>query len=98
MQPGDLRRTPWHRETFPANMVDAAAHTLTPFLDRPIALPALADVQKFAADAGINASSLAHSKLMQRANIVRANAVIFGRVLETVQPRIAFVTTWYAGL
>lgn len=98
MQPGDLRRTPWHRETFPANTVDAVAHALAPFHRHSVALPALPEVQAFLAHNGIVAPSVSPSKLLWRANVVRTTSAVFEYLLDGVQPRLAFVTTWYAGL
>ncbi|MBV9570688.1 MAG: hypothetical protein JO056_05560 [Alphaproteobacteria bacterium] len=98
MQPGDLRHMPWHRDTFPANTVDAVGHALAPFCGRSIAVQALPEVQAFLDRNGIAAPSFSQSRLSWRANIVRATATVFERVLDKVQPRTAFVTTWYAGL
>lgn len=96
MQSGDLRRLPRRRPTYAANQVAASswrfasAHTPD--------LPGHAEVLAFLERVGVVAPSLAASRLAHRAHRVLATASAFERVLRRVQPKLALVVTWYAGL
>jgi hypothetical protein len=99
MQPGGLDRLPWARPTFAANTIAARAAlgaALGP--RRPVELPDHAAVLEFLNQADVRAPSLALPRLVKRARTITAAAAAFQQVLRTVQPRLAFVVTYYAGL
>lgn len=98
MQSGDMRRQPCHRPTFAANLVETAGRALAPLIGGELELPHHAKVVKLLAAEGVYAPSLAVDRLARRARIVCATATVFERILASVQPRIAFVVTYYAGL
>src|SRR5579859_291379 len=41
MQAGDMRRSPWRRPTFAANLIDSSAQVLAPFRTLPCTLPGI---------------------------------------------------------
>jgi hypothetical protein len=98
MQAGDMRRTPWRRPTFAANIIEAAGHALAPFLRAPVVLPGEVALARFLRARDISAPSLSPGRLARRAATLRATARVFERILRKVRPRLAFVVTWYAGL
>jgi hypothetical protein len=99
MQPGGLDRLPWARPTFAANAIavrGALAAALGP--KGPLRLPDHAAVLDFLAQEGVPAPSLSLPRLAKRARTLAATASAFQRVLRVVEPRLAFVVTYYAGL
>jgi hypothetical protein len=98
MQSGELLRLPWHRPTFAANLIARRASLARFASPRPAELPEHEEVLKFLAGNGISALSLSKKKLERRASAVSATATSFERVLRAVNPRLAFVVTYYAGL
>lgn len=98
MQAGDMRRAPLKRPTFAANLAEAAARTSVSRYRRPLSLPDHAALMGYLARRGISALSLAPERLARRAAMLHATAEAFARILDRVQPRIAFTVTWYAGL
>ena len=98
MQAGDLRRAPWRRPVFAANLIESAGQILARRFTAPLDLPGHADVLKSLAGNGIATESLQGPRLARRAAVLRANAFLFERLLERVKPRLAFASTWYAGL
>ena len=98
MQAGDMRRAPWRRPTFPANLVEAAGQALAPLFQTPLDLPDHAPLMHLLNRLGVQAPSLSPARLARRAAVLRATAWLFERILDTVQPRLAFAVTWYAGL
>ena len=98
MQSGDLSRLPWHRPTFPANLVEARGWLASLFATTPAELPGHEQAQQFLADNDVSAPSLSRRALTRRARAVSATASAFERILQIVKPKIAFVVTYYAGL
>ncbi len=98
MQPGDLGRLPWRRKTYAANLVDAWSRLAGRARTDPTELPDLEAVHAYLAREGIKAPSLARAALERRARVTLVAADAFERILKTVRPRLAFVTTFYAGL
>jgi hypothetical protein len=99
MQPGALDRLPWARPTFAANGVAvraALAASLGP--KRPVELPDHAAVLAYLEQRGVQAPSLGLARLIRRAGAIAAAASHFQRVLQVVEPRLAFVVTYYAGI
>ena len=99
MQSGNLTRLPWARPTYSANQVGAraavkAALTKVPNVD----LPEHSAVMELLNLAAIAAPSLTRERLGRRARAVLAQAAAFDRLLKRVQPKVAFVVTYYAGL
>jgi hypothetical protein len=102
MQSGELRRLPWRRATYSANIV-----ALRGVLRRGMASfghtrsADLADhggVTEFLRANGVQAPSLTLAKLSLQARKVSAAATEFERVLRIVKPSVAFAVTYYAGL
>lgn len=99
MQAGNLTRLPWARATYPANHIVARAAVSTALTKEPeIDLPDHSAVVRLLNLAGVPALSLTRERLKRRAHVVAAQATAFDRLLERVQPRVAFVVTYYAGL
>lgn len=98
MQAGDLRRAPWRRPVFAANLIESAGQILARRFAAPLDLPGHAELLALLAGRGLAAESLRPARLARRAAVLRATASLFERVLDGVQPRLAFVSTWYAGL
>jgi hypothetical protein len=98
MQDCDLSRLPWRRPTFAANLIARKAMLRRFKSSLPVDLPQHERVLKYIASDGVAAPSLAADKLARRARSVSAAADAFERVLEAVQPTLAFVVTYYAGL
>jgi hypothetical protein len=102
MQSGDLRRLPWRRATYPANLI-ALRGALRRAIGRistttSVALPDHARVIQFLARNDVRASSLNAATLQLLARKVSATAAEFQRVLRVVNPKVAFTVTYYAGL
>jgi hypothetical protein len=98
MQDGNLARLPWHRRTFSANLI-ARRGSLARFARRrPADLPGHEEVLEILTRNGAQASSLSRKVLERRAAVVSATASSFERVLRAVNPTLAFVVTYYAGL
>ena len=98
MQSGGLARLPWHRGTFSANLV-AMRGSLARFArPRPAELPGHEEVLQILARNGVRPLSLNRNVLERRASVVSATASSFERVLRAVNPTLAFVVTYYAGL
>jgi len=99
MQSGNLTRLPWARPTFAANRVAARAACVAALASGPAPeLPDHAAVMRFLDEADVDAPSLAPDRLMRRTRTVAAQAAAFERLLRRVQPNVAFVVTYYAGL
>ncbi|TWB15374.1 hypothetical protein [Nitrospirillum bahiense] len=96
LQPG--RRTPWRRPTLAVDLITSAAQALAPLVRAPLDLPDHAEVVDFLARQGVPAPSLRPERLARRAMGLRARAQALGLVLDIARPRLAFTTTWYAGL
>ncbi len=98
MQSGELSRLPWRRPTFAANVVavwgalHAAASTLR------AELPDHEQVLQLLAQYDVRAPSLGRASLERRGRAVFATASAFERILRVVNPTLAFVVTYYAGL
>jgi hypothetical protein len=98
MQNSDLSRLPWHRPTYPANII-ASRGVLGHFATLlPAEMPAHDEVLQFLAYHGVDAPSLTWTKLARRASTVFSTAAAFERVLRVVKPKLAFVVTYYSGL
>jgi hypothetical protein len=98
MQPGALTRLPWRRPTYAANLVAGRGYQ-PDFADAmPMSLPALEEVLEFLKSSGVVPGSLNEDNLRRRVGIVAATAAEFERVLAVVQPKLAFVVTYYADL
>ena len=99
IQPGGLDRLPWRRPTFAANTI-AVRGALTAALDRGRQVELLDHeaVVTLLKREGMQAPSLAPSRLGKRARTIAATASEFQKVLRVVKPRMAFVVTYYAGL
>lgn len=98
MQAGDMRRAPWRRPTFAANLVEAAGQALAGRFHAPPDLPDHRPLMQMLTRRGIAAPSFDPARLARRAAVLRATAFVFGRILDRVKPRLAFTVTWYAGL
>ena len=98
MQSGDLGRLPWRRPTFAANVIAVLGAMAAASAALPVYLPEHEKVLEFLNRSGVVAPSLAASRLARRARNVRSTASAFEQVLRRVQPTIAFVVTYYAGL
>lgn len=99
MQSGNLTRLPWSRPTYAANLIAAKAAIVSRLSRKSAAdLPGHAAVMRLIEQAGVEAPSLAPARLARRARVVAAQAAAFDRVLRRVQPSVAFVVTYYAGL
>jgi hypothetical protein len=98
IQSGELARLPWYRATFAANLI-AGRGSLTRFAHRqPADLPDHEEVLRFLMREGVRALSLNRQALERRAAMVSSTASAFERVLRAVNPTLAFVVTYYAGL
>ncbi len=98
MQPGDLNRLPWQRPTFAANLVDLWSRIARRWDAAPVVLPDLDEVQTYLREKGIEAPSLRRAPLERRAATISKAADGFALILKIVQPKLAFVVTYYAGL
>jgi hypothetical protein len=99
MQSGDLARLPWHRPTYPANLVALRGNLLARIRsDAVVELPEHERVLAFLSENKVRAPSLSRSNLERRAHAVAATASAFESVLRRVKPKLAFVVTYYAGL
>jgi hypothetical protein len=98
MQSGALARLPWHRDTFSANLVAMRGSLARIARPRPAELPGHEEVLQILARNGVRALSLNRKVLERRASVVSATASSFERVLRAVNPTLAFVVTYYAGL
>jgi hypothetical protein len=98
MQPGGLRRAPWHRPTFAAWRMAQQGSVASSSRTVPVRLPGLAGVRTFLVERGVAAASFEPGTLTRRAQDVYAAATGFVRVLDVVEPVLAFVVTYYAGL
>ncbi len=98
MQSGDMRRQPWHRPTFAANVVEAAGQALALLFRNHVELSGHEELRQFLRKDGIEAPSLSATKLARRASVVSATAYAFEQILKAVRPRMAFVVTYYADL
>lgn len=98
MQSGALNRLPWFRPTYAANLI--AGRGYQPEFDsgNPLELPGLAAVLAHLERSGTRAPSLARESLSRSACVVAATAAEFERVMKVVNPKLAFVVTYYAGL
>lgn len=98
MQSGELARLPWHRATYAANLI-ARRGALARFASRqPAELPDHEAVLAFLSSNGVQALSLSRQALERRAAVLSATASAFEAVLRAVNPSLAFVVTYYAGL
>jgi SAM-dependent methyltransferase len=98
LQSGDLRRLPWHRGTYPANLIASHGAQLEQALRAEADLPDHAAVLGFLASRGVTAPSLERAALKGLAALVAGTAVSFERLLEVVKPSLAFVVTYYSGM
>jgi hypothetical protein len=98
VQSGELSRLPWHRATYAANLI-ARRGSLARFArPHPADLPAHEELLEFLAGKIPRAPSLTRPALERRAAVVSGTAKAFERVIRAVNPRLAFVVTYYAGL
>jgi hypothetical protein len=99
MQSGNLTRLPWARPTYAANRIAARASVEAVLVKRPpLELPDRARVLRLLEQAGVHSPSLGIPRLARRARTVAAQAAGFDRLLRHVQPKVAFVVTYYSGL
>ena len=98
MQSGSLRRLPWRRPTFAASNIEAWGWLASFSSTMPIQLPDHDAVLDFLKRNDVSAPSLAPEALLRRARIASATASAFEAVLKVVQPKLAFVVTYYAHL
>jgi len=98
MQGGALRRLPWLRPTYAANQLAVRGALGARFDRAEAALPGQPGVVEFLQAHGVSARALAPEGLTHRGRLVGATASAFEDVLRRVQPRLAFVVAWYAGL
>jgi hypothetical protein len=98
MQSGGFSRLPWHRRTFAANLIAARGSLARFAYQQPAELPGHEEALQFLARNGISALSLSRKAIERRASVVLATAASFERVLRAVNPTLAFVVTYYAGL
>jgi hypothetical protein len=99
MQSGNLARLPWSRPTYAANQIAGRAAIVAALTKSPtLSLPDHPKVIRLINDARVAAPSLAPEQLARRARVVAAQAAGFDGILDLVQPSIAFVVTYYAGL
>lgn len=98
MQSGYLNRLPWKRRTFAANRIEAAGWLKSQRYRFPLELPDHAEVLLALAKNGCSAPSLSQTALARRARLLCGTAAEFERLLEIIQPTLAFVVTYYAGL
>lgn len=99
MQSGNLARLPWHRPTFAANLVSVWGGLAGRFGPAgTMELPDHGALLGFLAQHGVDAPSLRIARLAHRVRNAAASAAAFERLLAVVRPKLAFVTTYYAGL
>ena len=99
MQSGNLNRLPWARPTFPANQVASRAAFKAALTNLPqIGLPDHGKVTRLLEEKGLHPLSLAREKLARHARTVAAQASGLDRILSQVQPKTAYVVSYYAGL
>ena len=98
MQSGNLNRLPWKRRTFAANRIEAAGWLKSQRYRLPLELPDHADVLHLLAKDGCWAPSLRRAALAKRARLLCGTAAEFERLLGIIEPSLAFVVTYYAGL
>jgi hypothetical protein len=98
MQSGELARLPWHRATFAANLIARRGSLARLASPRPAELPEHEEVLEFLTRNGVRGLSLSRRALERRASVVAATASAFESVLRAVNPTVAFVVTYYAGL
>ena len=99
MQSGNLTRLPWARPTYAANQLAARAAVAARFAKSPKPeLPDHGGVMSLLRESGVTAPFLMPERLDLRARTVAAQAAEFERVLDRVQPSVAFTVTYYAGL
>jgi len=98
MQRGGFSRMPWQRATFPTNVVDAWGWLLSWSVSRSPSLPNHGEVLQFVSEQGFNITCLKRRSLIEAAVRVSSSAIVFGWILGIVQPRLAFVVSYYAGL
>lgn len=98
MQAGEVVRLPWRRPTFAANVVEAWAWIISPLFARALELPDHREVFAFLSDHGVRAPSLAPEALARRARSILAAAFLFEWILQRVRPKLAVLTSYYAGL
>jgi hypothetical protein len=98
MQTGDLSRLPWYRPTYAANVVAFRGTRRSLWLRTAIEAPDHERVLQYLQTHAVDAPSLRHAALTRRARRVLATATEFESILKAVQPRLAFVVTYYADL
>ena len=98
MQPGELLRLPWRRPTYAANLVALRGAIGARTQASVMSLPGHESAERYLRDQRIAAPSLEFNALQQRVRLVQSTATAFERVLDKVQPTLAFVVTYYAGL
>jgi hypothetical protein len=98
MQGGDLRRLPWLRPTYAANLVAVRGYRPDFAAAAPLQLPEHENVVGFLSRNGVRAASLERAKLSRTASVVAATALEFERIMRVVRPNLAFVVTYYGGL
>ena len=97
MTAGDLSRR-LRRSAFAANVVQAWGSLLAPLAAARPVLPDHARLLDFLGAEAVSAPSLSRRALAGRGSQVLGEALLFGRMLAKVAPRLAFVVSWYAGL
>jgi hypothetical protein len=98
MQTGELSRLPWFRPTYAANVAAYKGARRSRGIAARIEVPDHDRVIRHLQLHGIRAPSLQRAALEQRARRVLATAREFERILQLVQPSLAFVVTYYADL
>jgi hypothetical protein len=98
MQSGNLRRPPWRRPTFAANLIEGRGWLASWTMATPATLPDHERVIRYLSRRGVSAPSLACEMLVRRAHVVSATASAFEKILKVVQPKLAFVVAYYAHL
>jgi len=102
MQSGELRRLPWHRATYSANIIALRGilrRAIAGFgPSRPVDLADHGAVTGYLRANGVQTPSFTLAKLSLQARKVSAAATEFERVLRLVKPSVAFTVTYYAGL
>jgi hypothetical protein len=98
MQSGDLRRLPWQRATYPANIIATHGAQLAASARQQSELHAHREVLEFLARQGVSAPGLERAALQRRSGFVAMSALCFERLLEAVNPRVAFLVNYYSGL
>jgi SAM-dependent methyltransferase len=98
VQSGELQRLPWHRATYPANIIASRGVDLSAAEIQDADLPDHGAVLDFLASQDVAAASLERAALQKLAARVAGTASSFERLLEAVRPSLAFVVTYYGGL